>query len=1089
MTNNPATPLLMQCSVDALRRKLTAPRSPLAPWWNHMLALARQDPVWFSPYTVLAAIVTNEPVYREGARKALLRYVDYRAEAETSNEAQYHTHVTSAPLGRWAIFYDWVADMGILSPDEDASFREALLDHAFIFPLQHLQSRMRSFDNQIMANAFGAATVGYVLGMKRGQSALARRLYSSGLTWLQQLIGLLPVGGYSPEGSTYHEQVVTPLTLLAALFIQETTGAPVMEQGAPPANRPVKLLLETSFRMIGPGGLLPAWDAYGFQQATIRSSLAYLARLTGDPAPLALIRATDRWYRIAHPAWEMDDRLWTLVWWPEHMTVPAEATFESWLVPEIAGSLQEPARKIRLYQYWDECGGVPNSGRSQVDPNAITLEAFQSPILLDGSGNPDRTVLPLPVEPITQYVGERTLETIEEYMNAAWGAKPSREDAAKWAMNGSVGMANSLVLDGETWYVPLGPTSGCGEALDKAGPLQVLRSNATAFYTDRYDVSRVARTSAFVRGRYFVVSDRVNASSPHRVTWQAFLREQARAESGRVVIRTAEQVRCDLLPLQEGSLDLTPVPGYPGHLAECRSTRVQHTPPASADLRIDVALVPQSCLAPAEDLTEGWERDIGGRRDTVSLATAYLSDPAVEPGTPRVFRRAFALNPQGGRRYFVQVQCATNQVQLAVNGRPLTPATPQPRGTWEQSTTALPWTFDATAAIKPGENEIVITAPFFHGETVCGPIGLFAEQETLPVKAVRTGKDSFAVSIGSETDQLLLEREGGLAAWAGGETDARHALLAADGTLAAIGVTRLSRPNGFRVHSQAPCDLVWTGSGTSLLKVVDGTPVEIEWRGGRLAVEMAGCVTVCYDGAAPHTLNLVLPARRTVVVNGHVIGERGGDAAPRVALTLTPANPVCKRPASPDEVYALEERCGRAAAEALIAGLKGDDWRVQLACADAIGRIGIREAVPALLERFAEGEAELPYPPLTKWWRASKMLRNPNYAEGVDPSLPMPLAVKRWRVKRAVVTALGKIGDARAAAPIEAALARCNDFFPVTSQLAAALGRIGSPTSIPVLERHYHHAEINTQVHSRLALALLKGEIDRSTFEARVGMA
>ena len=84
-----------------------------------------------------------------------------------------------------------------------------------------------------------------------------------------------------------------------------------------------------------------------------------------------------------------------------------------------------------------------------------------------------------------------------------------------------------------------------------------------------------------------------------------------------------------------------------------------------------------------------------------------------------------------------------------------------------------------------------------------------------------------------------------------------------------------------------------------------------------------------------------------------------------------------------------------------------------------------------------------------------------------------------------MITALGRIGDPRAVEPIEKALVRCDDFFPVTSQLAVALGRLGSSSSIPVLERHFHHAEINTRVHARLSLALLKGEIDRATFEAQ----
>ncbi|MHB9132098.1 MAG: HEAT repeat domain-containing protein [Armatimonadota bacterium] len=1085
MLTDTTNPLLMGCSLDSLRCKLSDPASPLAPWWQHMLTLARQDPIWYSPYTVLAAVVTGEDEYRELARKSFLRYIELRREAETSMEAQYHTHVFAAPLGQWAIFYDWVADLGLFSPQEDAAFRETMIDLAYIFPLQHIQSRACTFENQIFSNAFGAAAVGYVFGIKRGEDAQARRLFSSGLSWLQELLGRLPKGGYSPEGSTYHEQVVVPMTLIASVLLEEVTGHPIFEKGLPPDHHPMKELLTTSYRMIGPGGLLPPWDAYGYQPATIKSGLAYLARITGDPGPLAAIRACNMWYRIAHPCWEISDRMWSMVWWPSEIDQVQPATFPSWMVPEVAGALQESSHKIRLFQYWDECGGVPTSGRSQVDPNAVSLDAFQSPILLDGYGHPNQEVLPLPIDDIVAFVGERTLETIQEYIHAAWGAHISREEAANMAMDGSVGMSNALVLDGEGWYVPLSPKTGEGKALHVAGPLQVITSDATTFYTDRYDVSRVSRTSAMVDGKYLLVSDRVQSASPHTVTWQAYVRREAEAQGGGVVIHTPEQVRCDLVPLQAGELTLTEVEGYP-RLADSRSILVRHTVPASTDLRLDVGLAPQNTLQPVVDLTEDWQRDIAGHIDSVSLATAYLDDPGTEQASPRIFRRKVTTAPEADRRYFITLPFAGNQVQLSVNGMAIQPETVS-RGIWEESTSLLPYTFEVTDALLDGENEITITAPYFHGETVCGPVMLSLAQEPSAVRFARTGKDTFAISHEQGTDVLLLDHEGGTTELAGGSTNAQHALLAADGTVAACAATELSLPGGLTVQSQAPCDQVWTESATTLAKTGEGSSVEFTWPTGHLQIEIAGCITITYQGQRSHTLTLEVALQRTVVVNGHAQGVYGGPGQTTVVIDLQPGACPQQSLTTVEQVYALAEQCGQAAGDAFIAVLQGDDWRMQLAAADVIGRLHISAAVPVLLERFAEGEAELPYPELTKWWRASKMLRGPNKEEGFDPNLPMPLAVKRWRVKRAVITALGKIGDQRAVAPLEAALIRCDDFFPVTSQLAVALGRLGSNSSIAVLERHFNHAEFNTRHHSRLSLALIKGDIDRAAFEAQIG--
>ncbi|HOS42745.1 MAG TPA: hypothetical protein PK794_03555, partial [Armatimonadota bacterium] len=1065
MLTGTTNPLLMGCSLDDLRAKLTDPASPLAPWWQHFLTLARQEPRFCSPYAVLAGVVTDEPAYRAIARAALMRYVEQREEAESSNEAQYHTHVFAAPLGRWAIFYDWVADLGILSADEDARAREMLLSHAFIFPLQHLQSRLRSFDNQIMANAFGAAAVGYILGIKRGDDALARRLFTSGLSWLHELLGVLPAGGYSPEGSTYHEQVVQPLTTLSALLVEETTGQPVFTEGVAPANLPVLTLLDTSFKMIGPGALLPGWDAYGFQYPTIKCGLTYLARRTNDPRPLAAMRAHNMWYRHAHPAWEIDDRLWTLVWWPEWLDAEMPAVHEPWLIPEVAGSLQDDARKIRLYQYWDECGGVPSSGRSQVDPNAITLEAFHSPIILDGNGNPPREVLPLPVDDIAAYIGERTIETVQEYIFSAWGATISREQAAEKAMDGSVGIANALTFDGEGWYVPMAPRRGTGEALHAAGPLQVVRGNATAYYTDRYDVTRVTRASALVRGRYALVTDRVHSRTPHTLTWQAYLRPEAALADGRAVVHTPEQVHCDIIPLQAGALTLTPVEGYPTHPGEKRSVLLQHTVAAGSDVRLDVALLPQRRLAPIADLTDGWERDIAGRTDTVSLTDAYLTDPCDAQEARRVFTKTVMLAP-GAARCFLEVPFAGGEFELRVNGRTIAPTT-RTRGTWEASVSCLPWYFDITPALRAGANEFVLSAPYFHGETACGPVTLFSEAAPPPAAVERTGADTFRVTVGDETDDLLLEREGGIAPWLDGETDARYALRAADGTLAAAAVTRL-RLGDLRVTCQSPTDLCWTPTELSLAGLVEAASIEVAWGDGKIFVEAGGCVAVTYTGARAYRLRLTVPRARPVVVNGQVVGTLGGPGRPEVVLDLAPAAAACDAPTTPSAVYALAERCGETAADRFIAALRGADWRVQLAAADVVGLLAIRDAVPALLDLFAEGEAELPYPELKKWWRSSKMLRNPKAEEGWDPDLPMPISVKRWRVKRAVITALGKIGDPRAVAPLEAALARCTDFFPVTSQLGVALGRLGSPSSIPILRRHTKHMEINTRAHATL---------------------
>lgn len=1090
-------PLLLLEPIDQLRRKLTDPASPLRPWWTHFLTLARQDPIFFSPWTIMAAVVTGEEQDRKLARQNFLRYVELGPEAMVAEDTHNHTHTASAPLGRWAIFYDWVADLGLFSSEEDAAIRATMLDHAYVFSLAQVQSRAARFDNQILSNAFACAAVGYVLGVRRGREPMGQRLMTAGVTWVEDVLRRLPEGGYSGEGSTYHEQVVLPLAMLASLLLRETTGRDVMSLGVAPDGRPVRELLETSFKMIGPTGLLPGWDHYGFQPATIRAGLALQARLSGDPAPLAVVRDLNLWTRLAHPAWEIDDRFWTLAWWPAELDAGAAAAppYRPWLIPTVAGALQSRDTRTRIFQYWDECGGIKESGRLQVDPNALTLEALNSLILLDGYGEIPADMIAFPANSVLPYLGKRAIETVQEYIKSTWGNDISDERAAAMCLDGSVGLSNTLIFDDENWYVPIGPKSGRGQALHAAGPLQALRSDAASFYVDRYDVTRVSRASLLVDGRYALVCDRVEAKSPHRVTWQAFLRRPARQEGQAAIVETPEQVRCDVIPLQEGELTLRELPNYPR--MQAGSVRLQHTPASAKTHRIDVALIPQSRLTNVEDLSSGWERTIGQRRDTVDLTFAGLSDPMDQPGAPRLFRRRFEVKGLDGRRRFLEIARAVSSLEVKVNGKPVAPLWVQARGTWEGSATFLPWVFDITDALVEGTNEVTLSAVLFHGESVEGPVRLGVRAEPLTPTVEREAQDAFRVTIDGKADRVLMDHEGGRVRWAGGWTDARFALLLASGEVAAGDATMLELPagaglpSGLTLHSQGPCDFAWRPERTTLARSSGAGMIALAWQGAHLGIDQGGCVNVTYHGDRPHRLTLELPLQRPVFVNGELIGRFGGPGSPAIDLYLPAAadeGAKGQAPASVAEVFRLAESRGIDAGEALVAALGSGDWRVRAAAADALGRLAHRPAVEVLLALFAQEEKTRSYPRLRRHWSWSKMLPI-GHPGGPDPELPMPVGESRWRVKRAVVTALGKIGDPRAVAPLEAAMQRCDDFFTVTSQLAVALGRLGAPTSVPVLTRHLNHAEVNTKEHARLAVAVLTGAITRAQFEAAVGLS
>ncbi|MHB9131351.1 MAG: HEAT repeat domain-containing protein [Armatimonadota bacterium] len=1080
-------PLLVGDTWDGIAGKLKDPHSVLAPWWQHFISLSRADPVWYSPYTVLTALVTGEAADRERARQAFLRFADLQAEGEISVDAQYHTHVVTAPLGRWALFYDWIADLGWFSPEEDQHVREYFLHFGNIFALQHVQSRRLDFDNQVLANAFGAMAVGYVLGYKRGDSALARRMYHSGLTAVQMLLARIPTGGYSGEGSTYQEHVVEPLTLLSALLVEETTGVPILT-GETPMALAVQNMLSLSYESLGPSGLLPAWDDHGFQAATHKMVLTYLARFTGESRPLAAIRDLHLWYRQTSPAWEMDDRLWTLLWWPSALD-DAEASFKvrPWMREEIGGALAVQSRQLRLFQCWDECYGVPCSGRAQVDPNAITFEAFGSPILVDGAGQLDPSLSPVPTAPVLAYIGARTRESLDEYFFSAFGAQCRDEEAlTRRAMGGSVSCTNALILDGESWYVPLSPKQGHGEALHAHGELQVLRSDAAAIYRDRYDVSAVTRTSMLVKEQYLLVSDRVQALTPHQVTWQAFLRQQVTQDGSRIIVNTPELVHCDLLPLQSGTWAIESVSGYPKGLDEGKSIRAQFSVPAAADVRLDMALLPAPGYQVVEDITDGWERTVADEVSIVSLTSAYLTDPMVAPETPRTYRRQVTIAQASSRRLYFNLGIASRGLRVLVNGVDIVPTMTQARGIWLESSTYLPFFYDLSAALQEGNNEITLIAPYFHGETVCGPARLCEPIAVAPVDVRRTGEDTFSVTMGTEHDDLIMERTQGCAPWLDGETDARYAVRSTAGTVTACAVTRLRLPS-LSFRSSYPVDFSWSQDGASMSALPLGASVMVQWDSSVVQIETHGALQITYHGQRPYPLILDIEPDQHVLVNGLCVHAADGLPHRAYSVLLSPVTTAPSVPTSAEEVYRLAEIYGIRAGDVLIDALRSDDWTIQLAAADVIGRLGLIQAVPKLLALFSEAEAELPYPALRKCWRASKRLRL-STDEGPDPDLPLPIGVKRWRVKRAVVTALGKLGDPTAIAPLEQALLCCDDFFPVLSQLAVALGRLGAPSSVALLERCLTHAEANLRYHAQLSYALLRGDMTRQVFETQIGV-
>jgi len=1035
-TDKPAL-LLSRNAIAQVRNKFQS-NALLAKWWQHFLQLTREDSQRFRAYSALAAVVTETTHDRALARQAMLSLVDSADEAACSCEAQLHSHVLAAPLARWALYYDWLVDYGLFTRTEQKAIESTMIDLAWVYVEQRLTARSLLFDNQLLADAMGAAAVGWIMGVRRGSSPIARHMFKHGMHWLRSIIGILPPGGYGLEGSTYQQTVVLPMATLAGAMIETIDGSPVFYRGLPPNHRPLMALLHSAHQLVGPSGCWPGWDEYGICRADLKANLALLSRLTGDRTPLQTIVQHNLWHSNAMPAWEVDDRLWTLLWWPDESDLHFESTPKrTWMIPQVAAALQSEKNKLRLFQCWDETGGMGCAGRGHCDPNSVTLEAFDSPILLDGAGKPP-CVDPSQFSKIAAYAGSERLEAVRQYFSSQWDQTVSDADAINISTAGSVGWSNSIIVDDEPWYLPLNPCHGEGLSIHEAGPIQLVSSDATRFYTDRYDVRQVRRTSMLLHGRYALVTDRIAFDSPHRITWQAYARQNLRVHGSRITINTPEQVQCDVICGQNASWHTTDIADYP-RSPEAGSTLIQLRYESACQHRADVLLAPQQCVDQPADLTEGWLRHVGSDRRAVSLHDAWLNDPG-RSDLARIFERKLVLDNTSSERIFLRIQSATPSLEVFVNNSLIQSTIKPMRGVWEDSLAVLPLFYDITDAIRPGENQLTLRSPWMHGETLAGPVTLLRRIETAPVTLDVTSPSTASVSIGEQTDELLLPHDEQIVQWLGGQTDAHAGIRTHDGTIVVVNATQLELPNQTCIRLNRPCDFEWSDNRLQIIHA--NQPVE---------------VTITRQGKSEsHTFH------STRQQHDHPYSdERAFPEAPA-------CNAIPRKLTNVEHIRKINDQ------NQLVRCLDDTDWRIRLAAVQRIGELKLSAAADRLLKLFEQEETARQHPPSTKRWRWSQMLRPSDAPVGDDLSIDRERGTYRWRLKRAVIDALGQIGDERAVAIFEEAMARADDEFPVTASLAQALGKFGRPRSAVALQKHVHHPEINTRLAVRAALRQLE---------------
>ena len=610
--------------LDQLREKLSrAERDAtlMGQVWTSVRRRARARPwhfPWFAPFV---AMITGEEGDVENARDAIRRYAATFDALGFTAGLHFHFWCFAFPHARWSLFFQWLHSIGAWQPEEERRLAEQLVAFQFVNFFSGLRTKPEPecVDNQTMSLALSNGLVGHLFGVPPFGSAIARRMYDDGVRRLPHMIGGMPDSGYSGEGSTYQDLVVGPSMPLIVEFLERAEGGQWFARKLPPRGGFAESIVRMIAREWMPGGLLLPWDHYGYQ-LPCRSTVAYAARKTGDPWYLELLENHAGWSHDVHIGWGFDDLVWSLVWWPDAHRGKRPATtsgdascrrggkaFPSWCAPEIGAALVDDDAALYLMQMWD--ASTPECpSRAHVNPNAVILGAWGSPLTVDGVASSQCTAFNF--DDTWREVGYMGMER------------------RKFNFGSGCGGAHGVILvDG--WEGLRAESSyRQAELLEFDEAAATVSADVTPVYRERWpDALRVVRRSRLCAGaaesvrpsgraleaeqgvrtaRFWLIEDLVAFRTAHAVTARWFFRPELVGTSPGVTIETAEGVRLRFLPLLgPDAKSCKTIEGYPDRL-DGRSVLVDFTQRGTECRWLWLAW-PEQTREEVEDLSPGWQ--------------------------------------------------------------------------------------------------------------------------------------------------------------------------------------------------------------------------------------------------------------------------------------------------------------------------------------------------------------------------------------------------------------------------------------------------------------------------------------------------
>lgn len=592
-----------------------------------------------------------------------------------------------APRGmRVAACFTWLDAHDAWTADERRIIGAGVLDffHNHVIPV--LRARTPAGHNQQLSMTLGCAVAGHAFAGVDGVAERAAALRDWALPKLRQALGLMPASGYSGEGSTYQSDVVSALVMWAGMFLEQLGETDAWTRRRAPNGASLEDTLKMEAALGSRGGLLPPWDHYGWARLHNLAARTLWAAHSGDHTLLPV--AETAWDEPDFIAWRPDDRMWTLICWPEREGHVPEAGIPSdrrrqqstatdckravksetrnlapaltgWSLPAVGAAVEHLPAKLRAMCVWDRCSGSLQAVcRGQVNPNHLILELGGEPVTADGWEDGRERL-------VSDAALARTMaalnETERELLAQQYGS------VEKWVcgnQHGFLGQACAIVVDGWESYFPRHAREGVLLYEKRQAARHTFTGESAAYYQPDFDVTRMRRTVSMNADGVTWIVDDLRAATPHDFTWRIWLRRNARQTGPRRVQVDLQAGRALTLAWAgEIPATLTPVPTFPQDRARDRSW------PDEGSMRCDLTARGErvlfvACLAPAAagDLTvralgaDCWEATWTGGCDRFELPTEVLAAPDPAPVSGEQIREAetlcdldeapFALRPE-----------------------------------------------------------------------------------------------------------------------------------------------------------------------------------------------------------------------------------------------------------------------------------------------------------------------------------------------------------------------------------------------------------------------------------------------------------